>query len=70
MEMKKVHSSHLRAVGYDPAVRTLHVEFNNGDVYEYKGVPREFHSTLSSADSTGAFFSKHVKPYFVGRRIN
>jgi hypothetical protein len=70
VQRKPVESSHLRAVGYDPGSRKMHIEFHNGAVYEYKGVPEQFHKTLTEADSTGTFFHKNVKPHFDARRIN
>lgn len=69
MERKPVSSSHFAAVGYDPAARKMHIEFQNGSVYEYAGVPEQFHKTLMDADSTGEFFHKNVKPHFKARRI-
>jgi hypothetical protein len=70
MKRAPVKSSHFAAVGYDPAARKMHIEFKNGAVYEYKGVPEQFHKTLMEADSQGEFFHKNVKPHFEARRIN
>ena len=70
MERIPVESSHLRAVGYDPAARKMHIEFKNGSVYEYLAVPEQFHKTLTEADSNGTFFHKNVKPFFKARRID
>lgn len=70
MERTPVESSHFAAVGYDPAARKMHIEFKNGAVYEYSGVPEQFHKTLMEADSQGTFFHKNVKPHFKARRIN
>lgn len=70
MHRTSVESSHFAAVGYDPAARKMHIEFKNGAVYEYTGVPEQFHKTLMNADSQGAFFHKNVKPHFHARKIN
>lgn len=70
MTRKPISSSHLRSVGYEPNTRKMHIEFKNGAVYEYQGVPEQFHKTLTEADSTGSFFHENVKPHFDGRRIN
>jgi KTSC domain len=70
MERKPVESSHFAAVGYDPAAREMEIEFKNGAVYSYHGVPREFHDTMMNADSHGAFFHKNVKPFFKARKIS
>ena len=38
MEMKKINSGRLRAVGYDGRVRTLQVQFDDGSTLQYSGV--------------------------------
>lgn len=70
MHRTPVESSHFAAVGYDPAARRMHIEFKNGSVYEYSGIPEQFHKTLMEADSQGTFFHKNVKPHFKARRID
>lgn len=69
MDMHPVQSSHMRAVGYEPTSRTMHIQFHNGEVHEYTGVPQPFHDTMMSAESVGSFFHKNVKPFFNSRRI-
>lgn len=70
MKREKVNSSHLASVGYEPTSRKMHIEFKNGAVYEYSAVPKQFHKTLTEADSQGSFFHQNFKPHFNGRRIN
>lgn len=38
MTMHAVDSTNVAAVGYDPASRTLRVEFKSGGVYDYSDV--------------------------------
>jgi KTSC domain len=57
----QVSSSNLASVGYDPAALVLEVEFNNGSVYQYAGVPESVYSRLMAAGSKGTFFDQHVK---------
>jgi len=70
MERTPVQSNHMVSVGYDTGARKLQIEFHNGQVYEYHGVPEYFHKTLMDADSHGEFFHKNVKPHFKARKIN
>lgn len=56
-----VSSSNLRSVGYDPITQTLEVEFLNGGLYRYSGVPASVYSGLMSAASHGSYFDTHVK---------
>lgn len=70
MDRRPVESSHIVAVGYDPAVHKMHVEFSNGTIYEYRGVQEHTHKALMESNSTGEHFARHIKVKFNGRRIN
>ncbi|MCZ7556804.1 MAG: KTSC domain-containing protein [Bacteroidia bacterium] len=61
MERVSVSSSNLRSVGYDAASRTLEIEFLNGGLYRYTGVPASVHAGLMSASSHGSYFDAHIK---------
>ena len=65
MNRISVSSSNLRSVGYDPSTSTLEVEFNNGGLYQYSGVPQSVHAGLMAASSHGSYFDAHIKngPY-------
>lgn len=61
MNRTPVSSSNLRSIGYDAATRTLEVEFLNGGIYSYSGVPASVHAALMSASSHGSYFDLHIK---------
>jgi hypothetical protein len=61
MERTPVSSSNLSAVGYDVDRQALEVEFKNGAVYEYSGVPDSEHDGLMSAGSKGTYFNANIK---------
>lgn len=61
MERIPVQSSNLASVGYDPATATLEVEFLNGSVYQYFGVPESVYEGLLNAPSKGSYLDQHVK---------
>ncbi len=61
MEMISVSSSNLAAVGYDHDSATLRIEFLNGGIYDYSGVPSDVHEALMSAGSKGQFFDQNIK---------
>ena len=69
--MRRVHvkSASLRSVGYDPERHTLEVEFRQGRVYRYLGVPAAAHSRLVNASSIGAYFNRHIKPAYRCMRV-
>jgi hypothetical protein len=51
----------MRSVGYDPASRTLEVEFHSRGVYQYSGVPENVYQELMRAASKGSYFHDHIK---------
>ncbi len=61
MERQPVTSSMLASVGYDEASAALEVEFVEGGVYQYFGVPSHVHAGLMAANSHGTYFDTHVK---------
>lgn len=61
MERQHVSSSNLKAVGYDSATKTLEIEFLDGGLYEYFGVPASVHQGLMSASSHGQYFDQYIK---------
>jgi hypothetical protein len=69
MDMKKVSSGKLRAIGYDTATRTLQVEMDSGSVMQYTGVPAESFRRLSSAGSMWSYFRDSIEEEFPARRV-
>lgn len=69
MDRVNVKSSNIKSIGHDPATNTMHVEFNNGGVYEYDDVPPEKHAALVNAHSIGAHFAQHIKGQHAYRKI-
>jgi len=60
MEYKKVESSNIAEVGYDPATQTLEVIFKNGRIYEYAGVDQQ-----KSAVCICRKYSADIRPHAV-----
>lgn len=56
-----VMSSNLVSVGYDPQSKTLEIEFKQGRVYQYLGVPVYIFRGLMQASSKGEYFHAHIK---------
>jgi len=61
IEMHKVKSSQLHAIGYDATNKTLAVKFKNGGEYHYSNVEPEAFAALKSAESVGKHFGKHIR---------
>jgi hypothetical protein len=61
MERVPVSSSNIRSIGYDPDSSTLEIEFTNGGVYQYQGVPEPEFEALMNAGSKGKHFHAAIK---------
>lgn len=69
MQRTPVSSSNLASVGYDQANMTLEVEFRDGSLYQYFGVPAAVHQELLGAPSAGQYFSHHVRNNYQYSRL-
>ena len=62
-----VKSSQLAAHGHDAATETLAIQFltkgKPGNVYHYCNFTAAEYAAFASAESPGAHFGKHIKPY-------
>jgi hypothetical protein len=61
---KSVDSEAVNSIGYDGQHQTLEVEFREGRVYKYLGVPERTYRELMRADSIGRFVATKIKPKF------
>lgn len=61
MQRDSVSSSTIRSIGYDSSSQTLEVEFRDGRIYHYFGVPEGVYLGLMSAPSKGQFLDANVK---------
>ncbi len=68
MEMKRINSGKLRAIGYDPRQRVLRVELDDGSVLDYSGVGDEVWRRLSSSGSAWSYYRDVVEEEFSVRR--
>ena len=68
MEMKKVNTASLRAIGYDDKRRVLVIEQSAG-TYEYANVSPEIWRRFSTASSLTSFFRDNIDEAFNKRRL-
>jgi KTSC domain len=74
MQMNKIRSSNIHAIGYEPAESRLRVQFLRkgedddgkpamvpGDIYDYDGVPADIYDGLIAAEHPGAEFALKVR---------
>ena len=69
MDALAVSSTNVRAIGYDSQTETLEVEFVNGRVYQYYGVPDQIHAQFMEAPSKGQFLNYYVKNHYPYSRV-
>lgn len=69
MQRQPVSSSNLASIGYDAGQQVLEIEFLNGSVYSYFGVPEGLFDQLMAAGSRGSFFSQNIRNQFQFERL-
>jgi len=63
--MKKVVSSHINSIHYDPETKVLEVTFNGGSTYHYNNVNESDYNAFEQAKSHGKHFDKHIKNKYI-----
>jgi len=69
MERKRVNSSKIRAVGYDPQSQMLEVEFSDGKLLAYHGVSPDVHRQFMATPSPTSFFEDKIDESYPSNRI-
>lgn len=63
MQLQKVVSGTVDAIGYDQLKNSVIVQFRDGSLYEYEVVPFAIYERLLSAPSKGSFLHKMSKSF-------
>jgi len=69
MQMTKVESSNLKAIGYDSETKRLRVQFSSGGIYEYTDVAGDVADEFMMAESAGKFFHKNIRNMYKTEKI-
>ena len=70
MEMKKVNSGKLRAIGYDERTRRLRVQFEDGTTLEYSAVGDEIWRRLAGSGAAWSYYRDNIEEEFTARRVS
>ena len=70
MEMKKINSGKLRAIGYDARSRLLQVQLDDGSMLQYSGVGEEAWRTLNSTGSAWSYYRDNIEEEFTVKRVS
>ena len=69
MEMKRISSGKLRAIGYESRERRLRVELDTGQCIDYLGVGDEIWRRLSSSSAAWSFYRDNIEEEFTARPV-
>jgi KTSC domain len=64
MQQTLLDSTALSRITYDAAAMRLEVEFRDGTLYRYDGVPPAVHAALLRAKSKGRFLNTAIRGHF------
>lgn len=70
MEMKKINSGKLRAIGYDAKTRLLQVQLDNGDTLQYSGIGEEMWRRLSSSSTAWSYYRDNIEEEFTVKKVS
>jgi hypothetical protein len=60
MNLKKVNSSMVYAIGYDSKSKALEVIFTSGKAWVYEEVPKKVYQELLKSESVGSYMRENV----------
>lgn len=60
-EMQPSQSTTIAQHGYDPVKQQMTVQFKNGNVYRYSGVPQKVFDQYTASESQGSFHAQQIK---------
>lgn len=70
MEMKKISSGKLRAIGYDGRARLLQVQLDDGSTLQYSGVGEETWRRFSSSGAAWSFYRDNIEEEYSAKRVS
>lgn len=70
MEMHKINSGKLRAIGYDARARLLQVQLDNGNTLQYSSVGEDLWRRLSSSGAAWSFYRDNIEEEFTVKQVS
>lgn len=61
MQMVRVNSSAIVAIGYDLKTARMRIQFQQGHSYDFCRVPENVHAAFMRAYSKGIYYNEHIK---------
>lgn len=70
MDMTRINSGKLRAIGYDPKERVLQVQLDDGNTLQYSGVGDDLWRRLRSSGAAWSFYRDNIEEEFAVKRVS
>ena len=70
MDMKKINSGKLRAIGYDARAKILQVQLDDGSCLQYSAVSEDLWRRFSSSGAAWSFYRDNIEEDFAARRVS
>jgi hypothetical protein len=70
MEMKKINSGKLRAIGYDARARILQIQLDTGSMLQYSGVGEDIWRRLSSSGAAWSYYRDNIEEEFTVTKVS
>jgi hypothetical protein len=70
LEMKRINSGKLRAIGYDARARLLQVQLDDGSMLQYGGVGDEAWRRLSGSGAAWSYYRDNIEEEFTAKRVS
>ena len=68
-EMVPVICNNISAIGYDDTENTLHIEFNNEEIYEYKDVELNIFAELLYSKSKSEYLEENIYGKYISKEV-
>lgn len=70
MEMMKVNAGKLCAIGYEPKTRTLRVELDGGNAFEYANVSEDLWRRFNASGAQWSFYRDNIEEELTAQRVS
>jgi hypothetical protein len=70
MEMEKINSCKLRAIGYNMRARISQVQLDTGDTLQYSGIGEDIWRRLSNSGAAWSYYRDYVEEEFTVKKVS
>lgn len=70
MEMRRINSGKLHAIGYDLETRILPIQLKDGSTLQYSGVGVDIWRRLSSSGAAWSYYRDNIEEAFASKRVS